>query len=380
MASDAAGGTLSVTTTPIDRPETGTDMNGASVFENLERLLSRPDGAPVDECLRALAELRRKWNDERDTAATLSAAQADAVARSALLLAELEESRTRADELAEAQAAAIVNSALLMAELEEAHEETRRASAALRRAYDALDEEMNVVAGIQRSLLPAKLPTIASLDVAVHYQTSAQAGGDYFDFFPLPEGRWGMLVADVSGHGTPAAVLMAVTHCIAHTHPGPAAPPGKLLGHLNRHLSARYTGGTGRFVTAFYGIWSPTTRELHYACAGHNPPRLRRSADATVVAVDGAAGAPLGILDEEDYTERRVALHDGDRLLLYTDGITEARNPAGELFEVERLDAVLRSASGDSARLLNGILDAVRAFTGDTPADDDRTLVAVTVA
>src|SRR5207253_1299364 len=84
----------------------------------------------------------------------------------------------------------------------------------LRQAYEAVDRELVAVADIQRSLLPAKLPKIPTMDLAAHYQTSRRAGGDYYDFFPLAEGKWGIIVADVSGHGTPAAVLMAITHCI----------------------------------------------------------------------------------------------------------------------------------------------------------------------
>src|SRR5262249_10816585 len=114
-------------------------------------------------------------------------------------------------------------------------------SAELKEAYTALDNELQVVADIQRSLLPTELPRIPTLDLAAWYQPSRRAGGDYYDFFPLPEGKWGILIADVSGHGTPAAVLMAITHCIAHTHPGPATPPGEILSYVNCHLNARYT-------------------------------------------------------------------------------------------------------------------------------------------
>src|SRR5204863_816635 len=127
----------------------------------------------------------------------------------------------------------------------------------LREAYDAVDDDLRVVADIQRGLLPAKPPAIPTLGVAAHYQTSKRAGGDYYDFFPLPDGRWGMLIADVSGHGTPAAVLMAVLHSIAHTYPGPPTPPGELLRHVNRVLTERYTANSGAFVTAFYAIYDP---------------------------------------------------------------------------------------------------------------------------
>ena len=110
----------------------------------------------------------------------------------------------------------------------------------LQRANQALDREMKAVGEIQRSLLPARLPKIPTLDLATYYQPSQRAGGDYYDFFPLPSGKWGIFIADVSGHGTPAAVLMAVTHCIAHTHPGPPSRPP-------------------RFSTTSTGIWRPCT-------------------------------------------------------------------------------------------------------------------------
>src|SRR6185369_10191873 len=95
----------------------------------------------------------------------------------------------------------------------------------LRSAYNTVDREMQIVADIQRSLLPETLPKIPTLDLAAYYQTSRRAGGDYYDFFPLPDGRWGILIADVSGHGTPAAVIMAITHSIAHSFPGPPSSP-----------------------------------------------------------------------------------------------------------------------------------------------------------
>jgi phosphoserine phosphatase RsbU/P len=125
----------------------------------------------------------------------------------------------------------------------------------LRRAYETLDQELKSVGDIQRSLLPVELPRIPAMDLAAYYQPSHRAGGDYYDFFPLPENKWGIIIADVSGHGTPAAVLMAVTHCILHTYPGPPMPPGKVLAYLNHHLSARYTS----CPTACRSILSPAT-------------------------------------------------------------------------------------------------------------------------
>jgi sigma-B regulation protein RsbU (phosphoserine phosphatase) len=249
----------------------------------------------------------------------------------------------------------------------------------LKKAYDAVDREMQVVADIQRSLLPVTLPNVPTLDLAAHYQTSRRAGGDYYDFFPLPGGRWGVLMADVSGHGTPAAVLMAVTHSIAHTLAGPPEPPGKVLAFVNDHLTARYTAETGKFVTAFYGVYDPATRTLDYASAGHNPPRLRRAGSRQVWALDREGSLPLGIESGVRYADARENLAPGDVLLLYTDGVTEARSPGGELFGLERLDDVLRSCDAGAGELIGCLLEAVHHFTDGRAPGDDRTLLAAKV-
>jgi sigma-B regulation protein RsbU (phosphoserine phosphatase) len=123
-------------------------------------------------------------------------------------------------------------------------------------ALSALDRELQIVGSIQRSLLPATLPAIDGFELSAFYQTSARAGGDYYDFFPLDGGRWGLFIGDVSGHGTPAAVLMAITHAIAHAQPGTHTPPAMLLDYLNSQLSCAYTLD-GNFVTAFYAVLDP---------------------------------------------------------------------------------------------------------------------------
>jgi sigma-B regulation protein RsbU (phosphoserine phosphatase) len=245
----------------------------------------------------------------------------------------------------------------------------------LREAYLALDQEMKIVGDIQRALLPAELPKIPSLDIAAHYQPAKRAGGDYYDFFPLPDGKWGIFIADVSGHGTPAAVLMAVTHCIAHTHPGPPTPPGKMLEYLNYHLATRYARLSSTFVTAFYGIYDPAWRSMIYARAGHNPPRLKRCQDGSLLSLDRAGGLPLGILAEERYPEAELQFVLGDELIFYTDGITEAQNPKGEIFGTKRLDRELENCSLRAKALLATVLQAVERFGDGRPADDDRTII-----
>jgi sigma-B regulation protein RsbU (phosphoserine phosphatase) len=246
---------------------------------------------------------------------------------------------------------------------------------------EALDRELQVVGEIQRSLLPRELPSIHGFELASHYQTSARAGGDYYDFFPLAGGRWGLFIADVSGHGTPAAVLMAITHAIAHAQPGSHAPPQVLLTYLNDTLTRSYTRG-GSFVTAFYAVLDPATRTITYSIAGHNPPRLVRG--ERVIPLDEDGALPLGIEQGQDYEQTSVTLTAGDTLVLYTDGITEAMAPAAggadgrPLFGVRRLDRVLldcRAASADE--FVRRIRSEVTAFRGGAPASDDETLIAL---
>lgn len=288
-----------------------------------------------------------------------------------------------------------------------------------------LDRELQAVGDIQRSLLPATLPQIPGFNLAANYETSARAGGDYYDFFPLPgpnadgstssaardhnhTGHWGLFIADVSGHGTPAAVLMAITHAIAHAQPGTHCPPAALLTYLNAQLTKSYTR-SGAFITAFYGVLDPAARTLTYSIAGHNPPRLVRPpsasrsssagpAETEVIPLDQASALPLGIVDTQLYTQATIRLEPGDLLLLYTDGITEASAPIGsasrsatplELFGTDRLDRVLRecleAARGSSSRGSNDLaakaLECVRAevatFTGNAPPSDDQTLIAI---
>lgn len=250
----------------------------------------------------------------------------------------------------------------------------------LQQAYEAVDREMRLVAEIQRSLLPAALPQIPTMNLDAHYQTSSRAGGDYYDFFPLPNGQWGILIADVSGHGTPAAVIMAIMHSIAHTLPGPPTAPGRMLNLVNQRLTTRYTGPLGTFVTAFYGIYDPATRAILYSSAGHNPPRLKRCRDGSLTALDGVQKLPLGIMEEEDYIERSFQLQPGDQIVFYTDGITEADNASGEMFGIPRLDRVLAECANDATDLMQSVLRTLDSFTEGRPASDDRTLVVAKIS
>lgn len=251
-------------------------------------------------------------------------------------------------------------------------------------ALAALDRELQSVGEIQRSLLPETLPHIPGFDLAAFYRTSARAGGDYYDFFPLEDGRWGIFIADVSGHGTPAAVLMAITHALAHAKPHTHTPPVQMLTHLNRQLTCTYTRN-GTFITAFYAVLDPSTHTLTYSLAGHNPPRLVRGGQ--VIALDREASLPLGIELGHAYGEATVQLEAGDLLLLYTDGITEAVAPpepgvpVRELWGVERLDAHLLTCAPttNASDCIASVRQAVAQFTQNADPTDDQTLIALRV-
>ncbi|MGO9469066.1 MAG: PP2C family protein-serine/threonine phosphatase [Isosphaeraceae bacterium] len=250
----------------------------------------------------------------------------------------------------------------------------------VKEAYEIVERELKVVADIQRSLLPQVLPRIPNLELAAYYRTSRWAGGDYYDFFPLPDGRWGILIADVSGHGTPAAVMMAITHSLAHSLPGPADPPADLLGYVNRKLSDHYTASNEVFVTAFYGVFDPARRTLTYSSAGHNPPRFKRCGDRTVHSFEEVGGPPLGLLEDLEYEQTTLTLLPGDILAFYTDGITEAMNAKNAQFGVGRLDLELSRCGLDPAEIAGAVIKSVDDFTGGQPPEDDRTLLVARVS
>jgi sigma-B regulation protein RsbU (phosphoserine phosphatase) len=171
---------------------------------------------------------------------------------------------------------------------------------------------------------------------------------------------------------------MAVMHSIAHTLSTPPEPPAQIMSFINRHVSARYTLN-GSFITAFYGIYDPRDRTIRYTSAGHTPPMVKRCSDGSVFDLDQANSLPLGIDAEESYTEASASFMAGDQIVLYTDGITEARGANNELFGTDRLDRVLSLCPPSSDALLRSILNAVEEFTGGTSPTDDRTIVIARV-
>ena len=252
-----------------------------------------------------------------------------------------------------------------------------RGAAEAAEAAEAARHDIALIGRLQQALLPERLPAVPTLDLAAHYRATNQAGGDYYDAFELARGRWGFFVADASGHGPAAAVLMAIARTLARTHADSAGPPGRLLGAMNGHLAELATRSSGTFVTACYAIYDPAAGTLGYANAGHPAPRLVRGRGGPPAPLDGRCRLPLGISADEEYPQEVVRVRPGDRVVMYTDGVTEAKNPAGEAFGVERLDAALAAGAATAQGLIDGVVSRLDDFAAGRPADDDRTLVAL---
>jgi len=242
-------------------------------------------------------------------------------------------------------------------------------------AWSRLDREMKRVGDLQRMLLPVATPRIPGFPIAVHYLTSTRAGGDYYDFIVLEDGRLGILVADASGHGAAAAVLMGMTRLVLHTSPEALADPARLLAHMNDRLQRAIP--TGQFVTACYLLLDPGTAAIEYALAGHPPPIIART-QGTHEELVSRDGPPLGLFPDAAYSPEAGWLYDGDRLLLYTDGLIEAEDGAGRMPGVEWLRAALDGARAlDPEALRDRLVAGIARHVGGAPPSDDVTLIVL---
>jgi phosphoserine phosphatase RsbU/P len=243
------------------------------------------------------------------------------------------------------------------------------------RLHSALRVQFEEVARVQRSLLPRRIPDIPGLEIATSYLTSDQAGGDYYDFFELADGRWGILIADVSGHGAGAATVMAMLHGILHAYVPRDASPDTVLRYANSRLMDAAL--EGNFVTAFLAIYDPVAATLVYARGGHNPPRLKDGTTGRTRGLDGAGAPPLGVLEDYEIGSETVQLGAMDTLVLYTDGITEAFDTKREMFGVKRLDEALDHCTGVPDCVVDSVHTALYGHTGLRTRVDDQTLVAI---
>ncbi len=241
-------------------------------------------------------------------------------------------------------------------------------------AERAMAKDMQQAAVIQNSLLPGSAPSIPGMDIAGKTTACRTVGGDYYDFLPFPDGRVGLLVGDVAGKGMPASLMMSSLHARVHVLFEDGDDLAQKMTRLNK--STCQNCPDNRFITFFMTVADPSTGELVYSNAGHNPPLLIRAAGGFETLAGG--GMILGILPKASYQDARAQLDPGDILLLFSDGVTEASDPRGEEFGEARLAELVASLRHrPAAEIVEAVNDAVGAFTEGAPAADDITVVAV---
>jgi serine phosphatase RsbU (regulator of sigma subunit) len=260
--------------------------------------------------------------------------------------------------------------------LTQAYDELKTAQAQLIEK-EKLEAEMAVARTIQRSILPRSAPQLPGFDLGMRIEPMTSVGGDFFDFIPLGNGQLGLAVGDVSGHGVPAAIFMALTFSQLRAEASRTRSPRKALQAVNQHLLT--LSDSGMFVSMLYGILDGATREFRYARAGHNLPVVM-DAQRAVVRSESQLGQALGLFPDPALDEHSLTLPSGSLLFLYTDGVTEAVNLAGEFFQDQGLQDVLCADPWTSAQdVCDNVWKALQAYSGVSDPQDDVTLVAVCV-
>jgi serine phosphatase RsbU (regulator of sigma subunit) len=228
---------------------------------------------------------------------------------------------------------------------------------------------------IQQALLPKDLPRPDSWELTAYYQPAREVGGDFYDFLEFEDGRLGLVVGDATGHGVPAALVMANTQSVlrAVAQRGGSAP-SRALAEANEVLYTYIP--PSMFVTCFYAILDPESGSLKYANAGHNLPCTRRHDG--LVDEFRARGMPLGLMPGMGYEEREAVLEPGESVLFFSDGLIEAHDPKGEMFGTLRLRDLLAEHPRSGKDLTAYLVEELERFTGEGwEQEDDITLVTL---
>jgi serine phosphatase RsbU (regulator of sigma subunit) len=243
----------------------------------------------------------------------------------------------------------------------------------LRRAEEDREreaQELSAARVIQQQLLPKELPSLPGWRLASYYQPARAVGGDFYDFLELPDGQLAIVTGDVTDKGIPAALVMTTTHSIFRGDAPGLVSPGAVLEQANNRLYPDIPAHM--FVTCLYAVLDPVSGRLRYANAGHNLPYVATADGVTELR---ARGMPLGAMPGMTYEENEAYLAPGDSILLHSDGLVEAHNPQGEMFDFPRLQEIVKSSSG-SEHLIDECLTELREFVGsDWEQEDDITLV-----
>jgi serine phosphatase RsbU (regulator of sigma subunit) len=259
-------------------------------------------------------------------------------------------------------------------QLQTAYDELKAAQAQLIEK-ERLERELQVAADIQLSILPDELPQTDGFDFGARILPARQVGGDFYDIFTLDEHRLGVVIGDVADKGVPSAIFMARAHALIMAEADANMSSGEVMRAVNRHIT-RLQKST-QFVTVLYGVLEVKTRVFSYARAGHEPP-LMLHADGTVERLPHKPGMALGLWEQIALDECTLTLPEGSTFLLFTDGMTDCRNPQGEAFGLERIKRELGGLTNNNAQqICDCLLETLKAYQAGSKQDDDVTLVAI---
>ncbi|MBD3177474.1 MAG: SpoIIE family protein phosphatase [Armatimonadia bacterium] len=252
-----------------------------------------------------------------------------------------------------------------------------RQAAEVEQKFESIKQELEIAKHIQESIVPAEFPAFPNrgeFDLFGSMVPAREVGGDFYDFFLIDDNRLGLVIADVADKGVPAALFMAVSRTLMRATALMDVPPGPCLTQVNDLLSRE--NNNAMFVTLFYAVLDLTTGEVTYSDGGHNPPGILRG-DGTAELLDKQGGVAVGWLQGAEYSQTTFRLERGDTLFLYTDGVTEAKNPSHDLFGEPRLLASLGEADRDSAQsVVDRVIADVHAHAAGEPQSDDITILA----
>ena len=238
-----------------------------------------------------------------------------------------------------------------------------------------MERELKVAADIQMSILPDVLPSHSKYDFGGRILPARQVGGDFYDVFELGENKFGVLIGDVADKGVPSAIFMARAHALVIAEADSATSPGEVLRKVNTHIT-RLEKST-QFVTALYGVLDTLTGEFTYARAGHEPPLLL-DADGSIQRLPFQSGMALGLWENIALDEHYFTMPKGSLLMMYTDGMTDCRNPRGEPFGLERVKTIISGLKAFTAQSgCDHLFETLRLYQDGSKQDDDVTLVAI---
>jgi serine phosphatase RsbU (regulator of sigma subunit)/anti-sigma regulatory factor (Ser/Thr protein kinase) len=240
------------------------------------------------------------------------------------------------------------------------------------RTRQRFEQELEVARLIQQNFLPKQLPELAGWQVAAYYRPAREVGGDFYDVIPLPDGKVGFVIGDVTDKGVPAALVMAATRSVLRASAQRLVDPGEVLERVNEHLCPDMP--EKMFVTCLYGVLEPASGHFRFANAGHDLPYVKTAEGSIELR---ARGMPLGLMPGMLYEEKEMVLQPGDSLLLHSDGVVEAHDPQRVMFGFPRLKEAVAQYPG-GGELIDRVLADLQAHTGpDAEQEDDITMVTL---